>query len=79
MGKVKLTGKELIETLNKDFIGKFLSFDVNNVFWTSTLELKEKREFGTVYKAKGVCFYIIEEKEYFYSFEHEAFLTIKEV
>lgn len=76
--KIKLTGKELIETLNKNFIGEFVNLDVNDVFWSGILAMREKRDFGTVYTAKGVTFYIFEDKEYFCN-ESKFGLEIKEV
>jgi len=77
--EVKLTGKELIETLNKNFIGKRVGFAVNGVFWSGELEILEVKEFCTSYESKGVHFYIFNHEEYFYSFEHKAFLKIEEV
>lgn len=75
--EVKLTGKELIETLN-NFVGRFVWFDINNVFWSGTLNIEENRDLGTVFIANKVRFYIFKGKTYRYSFD-EWKLTIEEV
>lgn len=67
MGETKtLKGEELIEILNKKFIGKHLVFCINGVIWRGKLDINGIDNLGTTYTAKDVTFLIYKTREYLF-------------